>query len=226
MSEQTASKTSPQQGKNQTSRLLLPMFVLLACAFFVGVWLYSEQKSGGGESQIKRLLQQQLLLKGKVAEVEALLSLRDVQIESMSQMMEKESRQKAVMQKRLDMFENILASRKVRGVHILQPSAYWQDEQVIAYDFILVKGENYPRKAIGKIIFSVAGPESKEIILMDEKGEAALAYKFVTHAFLQGSLSWKRDKQPESLMITLFNKRGKQISHAEIPIMNKQRGKR
>jgi len=140
--------------------------------------------------------------------------------------MEKENRQKAVMQKRLDMFENILASRKIRGVHILQASAYWQNEQVIAYDFILAKGENYPRTAIGKISFSVAEAEGKKIMLVNEQGETAMAYKFVTHAFMQGSLAWKQAEQPGQLLITLFNKRGKQISQAKIPIIKKQRGER
>ncbi len=60
------------------------------------------------------------------------------------------------MQKHLDMFENILASRKVRDVHILQ-----------------------------------------------------------------GSLRWQQTEQPGQLIITLFNKRGRQISQAEVPIVKK-----
>ncbi len=160
-------------------------------------------------------------LTSKLSETEAILALRDGQIEGMQQQLLRNSHETVAMKQRLAMFDDVLAARKVGGWHILHPTAEWQDDQSIAYHLVVVKGENYPRWAKGHLSFSVIAANGDLIPVQNRRGKRALKFDMTTHAFFEGMIPWSKAWQPKILYISLFDKRGKNSQQIEIPILNR-----
>jgi hypothetical protein len=202
--------------------LILLLCMLLAGSFFAGSF-FAASRPSRSQNQTQpaapeQKKQEQARIKNALVKSEALLSMREQQIESMQQDMKKNQQLISSMHESMKMFETILAARKIPGVHLLQASAHWQADQSIAYRFVLVKGENYPRLVTGSVQFSVRTPENKVLYLNDKDGEKSLQYSMKTHVFLQGDIAWAKDWRPERLKITLFNQQGKQLEQGETAI--------
>jgi len=196
------------------------LFVALACAGLVmlGMYLSLGDPANNQQAQITRLQHEQGRLKDTVAEKEALMSLKEQQVESLNAEITGLRQQQSSLQEKLDMYDNILNARKDQGVHLLQVAAQRQPDHSIAYSFVLVKGGNYPRTASGNITFSTLNPANEPVTIPLATGEAALPYSTRSHTFMQGDLPWNQSWRPKKLRMTLFDQRGKEMSQSEVNI--------
>jgi len=203
--------------------LLTITLVILAVTGVIGKIILVSGNQLEQQKKATNLQQQHLHLNAKLAETEALLSLRDVQIQSMQQQLQQASQDMQHMQQRLDLFDQVLAERKVAGVHFLRPSAIWKDKHTIAYQLILVKGKNYPRWIIGHLVFTVTDTEGRSIALpTTKKTHNGDKIEMTTQTFIEGKLAWKPSWQPKMLTVTLFNHKGRNKGRITIPITSPQ----
>jgi len=198
--------------------LIVLLASLLVATVMIGHSLFPPARQTALQDQVAQLQQDQDRLHEKLAETEALLSISNGQVGGMKQDMAILSAENRTMQKRLDMFEDVLAARKVRGIHFLRPMATWQDSNTIAYQLILVKGENYPRWIKGHLLFTVTDAEGKTVSLNSKKGKKSLRVEMKTHAFMEGTLAWPQSWQPERLTVTLIDYLDRKKGTIEIPI--------
>jgi len=155
----------------------------------------------------------------KLDQRDAELALRDSQLKSLQLQIEQDLRKEQVMRQRLAMFDDVLAARDVRGVHVLHPDMHWSEQDgVISYQLVLVKGENYPRWALGHVEFSARLPDGNSILLRDKKGRSEHKYEMTTHLFMEGTLLWPEKSAPTTLHVTLIDHRGKKIRQTDIPV--------
>ncbi|MFQ5345284.1 MAG: hypothetical protein ACE5DZ_04905 [Mariprofundus sp.] len=207
-----------QQTTALPAYIIIALFcLLLTAAIMVGHSLFPAAQQTALLDQVKHLQQTQDKLNGKLAETEALLSLSREQVHGLKQEMELLGSTNSSMKKRLDMFEDVLAARKTGSIHFLRPSATWQDSHTIAYQLILVKGENYPRWIKGQLAFTVASADGATISLNIRNAKNSKV-EMKTHAFMKGELLWPEQWQPETLTITLIDHLGRKKGHTAIPI--------
>jgi len=199
--------------------LLLILLALLLTGAITAAHYFSQQQSNELLGEISHLQHEQKRLNQTLAENEALLALRDGQIEGLKQEMGQLRGEKIAMKKRLEMFDDVLASRKIKGVHFLRPNFVWADEHTITYQLILVKGENYPRWIKGHLEFSVIDASGQTVLLNNSKGRNRHKVEMTTHAFIEGRLRWPNNWQPQTLHVRLINHLGKQKGHIEIPLL-------
>jgi len=200
--------------------LLLILLALLITAVMTGARFFPQEKQQDHLlGQLSKLQHKQQRLHEKLAENEALLALRDGQIEGLKQEMEQLRGEKTAMKSRLEMFDEVLASKKVKGVHFLRPEFSWEDQHSISYQLILVKGENYPRWIQGHLEFSVIDANGQTVLLSNQKGKNRHKIEMTSHAFVEGTLVWPQNWRPETLHVTLINHLGKQKGHIEIPVL-------
>ncbi|ATX81466.1 hypothetical protein Ga0123462_0596 [Mariprofundus ferrinatatus] len=171
------------------------------------------------EQQSRELQLKHEQLRKQSAETEALLSLSNAQIEAMKQELQRLVHKNSAMQKRLTMFDDVLAARKVKGVHLLRPSAAQQENNLISYNLILVKGDNYPRWAHGWLQFSILSADGNETVLLSPKGKDRVKFEMTGQEFIDGSLLGPNSWSPEQLIITVFNEKGKQTGRVTVPIL-------
>lgn len=205
-----------------------PTAVLLAFVVAVGLLLYAGFRLSFSAGHKDALAEQsdtlrtaQLQLQLRLARSQAELGLRNVQISGLKQQIRQDIQDSELTRKRLAMFDDVLAARRVRGVHVLHPEAQWQkDDGIIKYQLVLVKGENYPRWALGHLQFSTRMPDGKIIILSNPQGKTSIKYEMTTHLFMQGRLLWHKKTAPASLHVILINHRNKQIRQADLPVLS------
>jgi len=200
--------------------LLIMLLTLLAIAAVAGSRYFPQKQQ---ESQlpgvIAQLQHERKQLNERLAETEAMLALRDGQIEGLEQEMELLRGEKLAMTKRLDMFDDVLAARKVKGVHFLRPSFIWSDETSIRYQMILVKGENYPRWLNGHLEFSVVDTNGQSSLLNNKKNKNQHKVEMTTQTFIEGTLHWPNDWIPQNIKTTMIDHLGKKKGHIEVPIL-------
>ncbi|MDQ6996463.1 MAG: hypothetical protein Q9M82_03260 [Mariprofundus sp.] len=193
--------------------------ITLVVAGMVGKKLFVPDSQLEQQKKTTSLQDEYLRLNAKLAETEALLSLRDAQVESMQQQLQQTNLNIQQMQQRLDLFDQVLAERKVAGVHFIRPSASWKNKHAIAYHLILVKGKNYPRWIIGHLAFTVTDAKGRSITLAStKKKNNGDKIEMTTQSFIEGELTWQPSWQPKKLTITLFNHKGRNKGHVSIPI--------
>ncbi|MDQ7000608.1 MAG: hypothetical protein Q9M12_06985 [Mariprofundus sp.] len=214
----------PDQGQRTITVRVYVVIVLFASllisAGMIGHAFFPSTQRIALDQQITQLQQKQDELTGKLAKTEAMLSLGKGQIDGLKQEMSLLGSENSIMKKRLAMFEDVLAARKVSGIHFLRPMATWQDNNTITYQLSLVKGENYPRWIKGHLSFSVTGADGQVITLSAKKGKRSLKVEMKTHAFMEGTLAWPQTWQPDRLTITLIDHLGRQKGKIEIPIFS------
>jgi len=193
---------------------------LLISAGMIGHAFFPSTQRIALDQQITQLQQKQDELTGKLAKTEAMLSLGKGQIDGLKQEMSLLGSENSIMKKRLAMFEDVLAARKVSGIHFLRPMATWQDNHTIAYQLILVKGENYPRWIKGQLSFSVTDTDGHVIMLNSKKGKTSHKIEMKTHSFVEGTLAWVQTWRPDTLTITLIDHLGRKKGTIEIPIFS------
>jgi hypothetical protein len=195
-------------------------FTLVSAAgiLMLGFHLSDGNPARTQQGQITHLQHEQGRLKDLIAEKEAMLSLKDQQIESLNREIENARQQQESQQEKLSMFESILDVRKIHGVHLLQTAAQRLRNHSINYSFVLVKGGNYPRTASGTITFSTLNPANEVIAIHLDTGEDALPYSTQSHTFMQGNLPWNENWEPKILRISLTDHRGREIGLSEVKI--------
>jgi len=198
--------------------IVLVLIVVGLAAAAGSMWIPSTHRAQQAQ-YIAQLQYEQRNRNSKISELEAMLALRDAQLESMLAEALRNAHDMRVMNKRLAMFDDVLAARKVGGWHILHPIAQWLDKHTIAYSLVVVKGENYPRWAKGHIRFSVMDAKGQSIALENKAGKRSLRFDVTTHVFFEGEIPWAEDWQAKVLTISLFDKRGKNNQQIEIPIV-------
>ncbi len=218
----TIGNDSDHWQRSATLRAYIVMILvasLLLAAIMIGHALFPSAQQTALLDQLTQLQQKQDRLTGKLAETEALLSLSNGQIDGLKQEMALLGSENNIMKKRLAMFEDVLAARKVSGIHFLRPIATWRDNHTIAYQLILVKGENYPRWIKGHLSFTVTGADGKSIPLNPKKANNSKV-EMKTHAFMEGTLIWPQQWLPDRLTVTLIDHLGRQKGTIEIPIFS------
>lgn len=218
-------------GKRTLSFRLYPIVLLLAAALLfiiisVGIvttLALDKQLLVSQQYQISELQHQQSLLTQKNSKVEAQLSLRDAQIHAMKQQQKQLEHENMTMRKRLDMFDDVLAARKKKGLHLLKPSAYWKQSDLISYSLILVKGQNFPRWQKGELSFAVINPQGEKLALRSPKGREKYKFDMTTQQFVSGSLVWAESWQPENLIITVVDLTSRNTNRFTIPILSHAR---
>jgi len=202
--------------------LLMTLLVLTGIGLTVSLLFRSSEQVGNHsdkQQQASKLRDKQAALRGKLSETEALLSLRDAQIKSMQQQLQLNKTDMQRMQQRLDLFDQVLAERKITGVHFLRPSAVWKDNHTIAYQLILVKGKNYPRWIIGHLAFTVVDSKGRSIALpANQKERSGFKIEMTEQTFIEGTLGWTPAWHPGSLKVTLINHQGRNKGSINIPI--------
>jgi len=201
--------------------LIIALLFITISVAVISILALDKQAISSQQRQIHKLVQQQSEMRQKSAESEAQLSLKDAHIAALEEELQRLQHQKASMQTRLDMFDEVLAARKIKGVHILRPSAAWQEQNRISYELILVKGGNYPRWSHGRLQFSVLTNEQEEILLLTPKGKNHYKFEMTTQGFVNGVLAWPESWHPETLFVTMFNERGKQTGRITVPILKR-----
>jgi len=198
--------------------MLVVLVLLVATGIAIGQ-LFHAGKSSDFKQQLNRLQEKNSTLNGKLAKAEALLSLRDAQIKSMQQQLQGDKADMQRMQQRLDLFDQVLAERKIAGIHFLRPSAIWLDEHNISYQLILVKGHNYPRWIKGHLVFRALDNEGHSALLTPlKKAKSGFKIEMTEQTFIEGVLHWQQPWQAQTLRITLINHRGRNKGSIDIPI--------
>lgn len=199
--------------------MICALAILIGAAAMLGHQLFPSSQRNQLLEQFVQLQQQNHQLTDKLSETEAKLALSKGQLAGMKQESTLLRSQNRSMQTRLDMFDDILASRKVHGIHFLRPTATWNsDDHSIAYQLILVKGENYPRWIKGHLAFSSLDSSGKAMALKTTRGKAGHKVEMTTHQFIEGKLACQDSWQPTTLKITLINHLGRVKGRIEIPI--------
>lgn len=199
--------------------LMIALIAIISTVMLITSVASTKQTLLSQQQQIAFLQHQQSQLMKERSELEASLSLSNGQIEAIKQELNLLNHDKNSMQQRLNMFDQVLAARKVKGVHLLRSSAQWRDSHTIAYDLILVKGQNYPRWAQGILKFYAVNGEGEMIQLKTDSGKQHLKYETTTQLFLEGTLLWPEAWQAEKLFIVVYNHNRKQINQTETPIL-------
>jgi len=200
--------------------LVVLIVSMLLIAALVGSMVMAPPHRAEHKQYLAQLQYEQRSLSSKLSKAEAMLALRDAKIENMQAELLRNTHDMHAMKKRLAMFDDVLAARKVSGWHILHPTAQWQDEHTIAYSLVVVKGENYPRWAKGHISFSVVDARGDVIGLDNKAGKRSLQFDVTTHVFFEGRIPWNKAWHAKMLIISLFDKRGKNNQKIEIPIVH------
>lgn len=209
-----------KSARNFRLRPLSVMAVTMICliAAFLGGVFFKPHNGLSLMPQYTRLQNERQLLKDKLAEANAVLSLKDEQIDGMQAEISKQRETNEGLAKRVHMFETILEARKGSGVHILNARANWQGDLVLAYSMTLVKGGNYPRRASGAVRLTAYGPGGEQALLTLNNEQTDLPYRMETHTFLQGTVIWTEDWRPNRLIAVIYDTRGREKGQTEITI--------
>lgn len=199
--------------------LALIGLLMIVAALLTIIFIHPSGTDKRTRLTMQALQQEKRTLNSKLAEAEAMLAVRDNQISSMQQLLQQDKQTIEAMQHRLDLFDDVLAARKVAGVHFLHPVVHWQDDHTIAYQLILVKGKNYPRWIIGHLTFRATSGKAHALTLQTgKKGNSGRKVEMTTQAFIEGNLHWPAAWRPSALHITLIDHKGRKKGSIAVPI--------
>jgi len=207
-----------------SKRSSIPLFIILTALTGIGLAAILQFSSHSDQQpsmqqQLSHLHTERSILQDKLTEAEALLSLKNAQIKSMQQQLQADKTDMHRMQKRLDLFDQVLAERKLAGIHFLKPSAAWRDKHSIAYRLILVKGNNYPRWIKGHLAFRIMDQQGHSSLLTPiKKAKTGFKVEMTEQAFIEGILHCPQAWRPNMLRITLINHLGRNKGSIDIPI--------
>ncbi len=198
--------------------LLLFMLALIAAGATAG-WLAAGQRArppmAPAHPEWKQQLQQ---AHNRLAEADAELRIRNARIAALNQELQQSKRQIDTLSHRIRIYESILEARKTAGVRILRAHARWAASDAIAYDIVLVKGGNYPRRVSGRLrLVALAGDGRKKVVPLSD-GEPELPYRLETHTFLHGRIPWTETWRPARLRVIRLNRKGEPRDQVDIRI--------
>jgi len=94
---------------------------------------------------------------------------------------------------RIQMFEELFQSHKVKGTRVLKAVFKHKKNKQIQYEITLAKGGNYPLVSRGRLQFIGFTEQGKKVKLRLLDESFYQTYKIETHAFLRGTLHWTDD---------------------------------
>jgi len=199
-------------------RMLLAALLLASAGFAAGLYFSPEPDTSAWTYRLSQLEQEKSELLSKSAEQDALLTLRNDEIDSLKQELESLRQSLASAKKRLTMFDSILNARKEQGINIVNASTRWLDGNRIAFQMLLVKGGNYPRRVSGHMLLAATNPAGEEVRLMTEEDPEGLPYEMENHTVLKGSVDWTQEWKPDQVTIIVLNHRNKEVARKDITI--------
>lgn len=191
---------------------------IIALTFFIGTRLNTTNRTQSLIPQHTQLQRQYDLLRGNLAESNALNELKERQIESLKQELLTQQDHNSELSNRLRMFESILEARKATGVKLLNAEAKWVGKNSIHYNLTLVKGGSYPRHVSGSVSLTALSPEGETIEISLGKQKSRLPFRIETHTFMRGSAEWEYDWHPDKLLAVVFDRRGRELLQMEIVV--------
>jgi len=193
--------------------LLLTPIILIVIGMALGYhYLPTQQRNSFVSENIQpqRKLEQ---AREQLAIAQAENDVKQGQIESFKASIKAQQADIARLNERVHVFESILQSRKVQGMHLLQASAQYLNEHEVSFDLIVVKGGSTPRYISGYIQLIAKDAHGNEIKALFENNKDKLPYRIETHTFLHGKIHWANDvslsKKGLTLTAILHTHRGK-----------------
>lgn len=201
-------------------RPLTPVIIVLLLfggTLLAGYLLWPAPPDPAAAQKLKQLTQEKKRLAGSLAEQQALLAMRDDQIDGMQQALDEQQQSIETMQSKLNMYDSILNLRKKEGVHIFSASAHWQEKNRLAYSILLVKGGSKTRYAAGHIILQATAPDHQQVELKLGR-HGSISYDMETHTLLEGTATWNQSWRPEQLTLIVLNPYNKEVARSELTI--------
>jgi len=198
-------------------RILL-LILILVLGSSVATWLLIPQKTSSLPSRYYQLQRLNHDMSAQLAETKAELSLKKSQMNALKTEMKKAEQHAGSLTQRIRIFESILEARKSGGIRILRAEAHWDSPTLLAYDIVVVKSGNYPRRVSGSLRLVARSSDGKELVLNLGKEAPELPYQMETHTFLHGSYAWNQGWRPDHLLIIHLNNKGKERERMEIEI--------
>jgi len=198
-------------------RILLIILVLVLGSSVV-TWFYVPHNVSSLPSRYYQLQQSNHDTSAKLAESKGELSLRNAQINALKAELKKAGQRADTLTQRIRVYESILEARKSGGTRILRAKARWSNPASIAYNIVVVKSGNYPRRVSGSLRLIARSSDGKESTLYLGKNAPELPYHMETHTFLHGNYAWNQNWRPDHLLIIHLNAQGKVREQTEIEI--------
>jgi len=201
---------------------LLQILALMLLAILASAWIsratYTAPNLSRLNQQITGLKQAIRQAAIKANEDEALLAIRDSQIETMKRELREQQSKIAAMRQRLALFEDVLAERKVTGIHFLRPEATWL-QGAIHYRLVIVKGGNRPRWVNGKLQFELRDDHGHTLTLEPMKRKkSGYRIEMQEQTFIEGELPWHQTWRPNRITIRLVSRDRRSRGEITIPI--------
>jgi len=199
--------------------LLLTPLLLLAATFILGTQYTPDHDT-------RKLIPQNLQLqrdydsaREKLAESEAMDSLKAEQLKSLQGTIDQQQERIENLKTRISMFESILEARKTSGVQILKANVRRVGDMQLEFNMALVKGGNYPRRVSGHVQLLAIDSEQHETPLLMDSGEDKLPYRMETHTFLHGTARWEAETAPKQFVAVLYNRGGDEIARTQCELL-------
>ena len=202
-------------------RAVLATALALILAGGAGGWLAhrpSSAQSSASDHQEKQALR---LARNRLAESEAERRILQAQVTALKEELKHSRGEAEQLARRIRAYESILEARKTTGVRILRASARWIMPPAIAYDIVLVKGGNYPRRVAGSLRLIALDDDGRQMAIQASNDAPELPYRMETHTFLRGTIPWKEDWRPTRLRIIRLNGKGEARDTLDIVIKEK-----
>jgi len=133
--------------------------------------------------------------------------LKDEQIESLQQQIDKRDTEIRDLSQQVRMFNSILDERKGKGIQVMSHQANMLNQNRIEWQALFVKGGTYPRYLVGSYKIFALDDSDKSLELLSK----AMKYRFETHVMVKQKIEWKEDWIPTKLELIIYNNRKKEV---------------
>lgn len=187
-------------------------------------WHFAPRQNEALSSRYYQLQRENHDLRNQLATREGELAISNGQIDALKNELLADQQQTEELKQTKTIYESILQTRKLAGVHLLRASAHMENDepakgvQRLVYSIVLVKGGNYPRTVKGSLRITALGKDGQKQLLQLGRRAAELPYVMNTQTFLEGSVIWQQDWRPVTLHITRLNTKGEERDHMDIEL--------
>ncbi len=197
--------------------VVITVFILLSVPFVIGAWyapFHSVQEIIPENLMLKRQNEE---LRRSVADANTLNHVKDEQLDSLKEQIEKQERVNLDLTKELHMLNSILDQRKGKGIQILENKANWLVGNAIEWQVLFVKGGSFPRFLTGTYKVFVIDAAGERFNLSEKK----MKYRFESHDLIKQKFEWREEWLPVQLELVVYDSRGKEALKEMITIEGK-----
>jgi len=187
--------------------LVLLLLLLMGTPFVLGAWYAPFHRIQDIIPENLNLKRQNSELSRQLADIDTMNSLKDEQIESLQQQIDKRDSEIRDLSQQVRMFNSILDERKGKGIQVMSHQAKMLNLNSIEWQALFVKGGTYPRYLVGSYKIFALDDSGKHIELLDK----AMKYRFETHVMVKQKIEWKEDWIPTKLELIIYNNRKKEV---------------